>query len=91
MSFSSAPVNAVEASKLSKSFNQTQLTTNDYVNVIVELKDDPVITYSLKEKGDSTLLSFGRSISANDYEKMLTEKQLELFRQIKTISPDAKL
>ncbi|MGB9856272.1 MAG: hypothetical protein ACPLKS_06990 [Caldisericum exile] len=39
MSFSSAPVNAVEASKLSKSFNQTQLTTNDYVNVIVELKD----------------------------------------------------
>jgi len=87
------PVNvfASEAPKLSKSFTNEQLTTHDYVNVIVELKDDPVITYQIKAKGEATLLSFGRNLSVNDYEKLISQKQIELFRQIKEISPDAKL
>ncbi|BAL81672.1 S8 family serine peptidase [Caldisericum exile] len=82
---------ATEAPKLSNKFTAEQLTTNDYVNVIVELKDDPVITYSLRKKNEPTLLSLGRGLSTSDYEKMLTEKQIELFRQIKNVSPDAKL
>lgn len=82
---------AKESSKLSRDFTSQQLTTSDYVNVIVELKDDPVIPYKMKMQEEATLLSLGGKMNVESYEKMISQKQIELIRRIKEISPDAIL
>ena len=82
---------SADVSKISQSFTQETLSSYDFVNVIVELEDEPVIPYQLKHGGEATLLSIRNSISATAYEKMLTEKQISLYSEIKKVSPDAKI
>ncbi len=79
------------SSKISEEFSGNALLTSDYVDVIVELQDEPVITYQLKQRGEASLLLIKNNEDANNYERMLTERQLSLYDEIKKISPDAKI
>ncbi|MEF3244977.1 MAG: S8 family serine peptidase [Caldisericaceae bacterium] len=84
------PISAQE-SKISISFTKEQLSSSNYLNVIVELQDEPVIPYQLKKEGEASLLSIKISEGSGSYEKILTEKQLSLYAEIKKIAPDAKI
>jgi len=85
------PTTVAKSNKVSLDFSAAQLEASDFVDVIVELQDEPVITYELKHKGDATLLSINESENAKSYEKMLSEKQISLYTEIKNLSSDAKV
>ena len=77
--------------RISSEFAKETLLTEEFVNVIIELKDDPVIPYQLGKKGEASLLSIKSSEDSSSYERMLTERQLSLYVEIKKIAPDAKI
>ena len=92
-SFSSELPNAVAKSstqKISKEFSDKQLTTNGMVNTIVELRDDPVIPFEIKNR-QNALQSIGRGESAESYARQLTEKQLNVYYKIAKLAPEAKI
>jgi len=77
--------------RISSEFTKETLLKEEFVNVIIELEDDPVIPYQLGKKGEASLLSIRSSEDASSYERLLSEKQLSLYVEIKKIAPDAKI
>ena len=82
---------SAQESKISGSFTAKQLSCDDYLNVIVELQDEPVIVYQLRNTGEASVQSIRSTLSASAYEKMLSEKQISTYYEIKKVSPDAKI
>ena len=82
---------SAQDSKISSSFTVEQLSCDDYLNVIVELQDEPVIVYQLRNTGEASVQSIRSTLSASAYEKMLSEKQISTYYEIKKVSPDAKI
>jgi len=77
--------------RISSEFTKEALSSGDFIDVIVELEDVPVISYQLGKKGEATLLSMKSSEDASNYEKLLSQKQLSLYGEIRKLSPDAKI
>jgi len=82
---------SAQESKISASFTVEQLSCDDYLNVIVELQDEPVIVYQLRNAGEASVQSIRSTLSASAYEKMLSEKQISTYYEIKKVSPYAKI
>ena len=90
--FSVNPVFATQqTTKLSSEFNAGQLNSKIYQEVIVELKDEPVIPFQIKRRGRPFLQSTISGESSVSYAEKLMLKQQDVFNEIKKISPDAKL
>jgi len=70
-------------------FKSYNLLSDDFLSVIVELVDEPVIPFKMARDGEASLHSIKNSLSAIAYEKMLSEKQIDLYYEIKKIAPDA--
>jgi len=79
------------SSRVSSEFAKETLLAEEFVDVIIELEDDPVISYQLGKKGEASILSIKSSEDSSRYERLLTERQLSLYFEIKKIAPDAKI
>ena len=86
-----ATVHPSIAQKISESFSTRALSSNGFQEVIVELNDEPVIPYLRRVEGKAHLMSVGSNLSGKEYGKILTQKQITLYKEIMKIAPDAKI
>ena len=92
VAFNSLKAYTVPSQKISASLNSEDLASPEFINVIVELTEEPSIPYALKTKGNAEVLAFSNSkvpMSLVEYEKFLSERQITLYQEIKKVAPDA--
>ncbi len=93
MLFVAKPVSATahsETAKISNEFTMNQLTTDDYISVIVELWKDPVIPFQIRSEGKPFLQSMLGAYGDMSYAEKLMLSQQKVFGEIKKLCPDAK-
>jgi minor extracellular serine protease Vpr len=83
-------VNGQQLSLISQDFSESQLQSDDFIEVIVQLSAPPVIPYFLNKTGNASLLSINQD-GLSRYEKYLSENQISLYDSIKKVSPGSRI